>query len=557
MDMANREIAAIFMEIADLLDLDGEKFKPEAYRRVARTLEQFPEDVSTLARDKRLMEIPGVGEALAKKVEEYLETGQVHYLERLRAMHPPGLLAIMRLEGVGPKTTRRFNTELGIENVEGLRKALDEGRLDGMRGFGQKKIELLRKAISAMEGNRRLSLPAAQREAEAIIDALKASGVPFDQLSYAGSLRRRKETVGDIDIISTSSEPARVTEAFVHIPQVGEVKLHGETKATIVTTSQVQVDLRVVSPEAFGAALQYFTGSKDHNVRVRTIAQQMGLKVNEYGITRDGTLLPTPAEEDVYAAVKLQYIPPEVRENRGEIEAASEGKLPRFLSPGDTKGELHIDVAADVTGADLKPWAKALRGAGLDYGGFVIAEAGSGKADWSAVRNRLPGQLGDVRVLLGAEITLDNGGPPANPPEGADYVILRPPQKEAIEANRLRSLLDAIRGFPSTIVGHLDEMDDSQAGLFVGTLLDAAHKMPDLKERLSLEVAVNGETVVLEINLVRRAVDQGFPLVVSARPLSPGDIGRIGIASGIAARGWARADGVLNTREATFWASSA
>jgi DNA polymerase (family 10) len=557
--MANREIAAIFMEIADLLDLDGEKFKPEAYRRVARTLEQFPEDVSVLARDKRLMQIPGVGEALAKKVEEFLATGQVHYLEKLRAMHPPGLLAIMRLEGVGPKTTRRFNAELGIENVEDLRKALAEGRLDGMRGFGQKKIEMLRKAIGAIEGNRRLSLPVAHREAESIIAALRATGVPLDRLSYAGSLRRRKETVGDIDIISTSSDPAKVTEAFVHIPQVGEVKLRGETKATIVTTSQVQVDLRVVAPEAFGAALQYFTGSKDHNVRVRTIAQQMGLKVNEYGVSRDEKPLPTFTEEEVYAAVGMQYVPPEVRENNGEIEAAMERKLPSFLSPQDVKGELHIHVGPDVTGDDLKPWAKALHDAGLAYGGFVVASDGDRTLDWQDIRDRLPGKIGEVEILLGHELTLEDGDVPSKAHRNVDFEILRLTERSIAGPDSLKSFLeDRISGESRTIVGHLDATVGSADSLNRGIVqsLTQISAAGNVKDALFLEVAVSGERVVLESNLVRLAVDQGVPLVVSALPEEPKDVGRIILASGIAARGWARGEMVWNTRDAAYWKDS-
>jgi DNA polymerase (family 10) len=556
--MVNREIAAIFMEIADLLDLDGEKFKPEAYRRVARTLEQLPEDVSVLARDHRLTEIPGVGDALAKKVAEFIATGQVHYLEKLRGMHPPGLLAIMRLEGVGPKTTRRFNAELGIENVDDLRKALEDGRLDGLRGFGPKKIEMLRKAIGAMGGNRRLTLPVAQSEAEAVMDALKKAGVPFDRLSYAGSLRRRKETVGDIDIISTSSDPPRVTEAFVHIPQVGEVKLHGDTKATIITTSQVQVDLRVVSPEAFGAALQYFTGSKDHNVRVRTIAQQKGIKVNEYGVTREETLLPTFTEEDVYAAVGLQYIPPEIRENNGEIEAALEGKLPRLLAPGDVKGELHIHVNPDVTVDDLKPWAKALREAGLSYGGFVIPTDGSKRMDWQGIRDRLPRKIENVGILVGAELALESGVTVSEVPLGADFEILRLATKPTSEPDSLLALLKTrADDGPRIIIGHLDNLcgteGNSQASSVVLSLTELASTIGDAKEKLSLEVAVTRDRVALESNLVRQAVDHGLSLVVSACPETSEDLARIGLASGIAARGWARAEGVLNAHDAVFW----
>ncbi|EQD33731.1 DNA-directed DNA polymerase, family X [mine drainage metagenome] len=344
--MANEEIARIFYEIADLLDLEGVRFKPEAYRRAARTLEQLPSEVRTLKDPQAIRALPGIGEALSLKIEEYRETGKVPYLDRLREKWPPGLLEIMRLEGVGPKTTRRFHQELGIADLAGLKAALEAGQLDHLAGFKARKVELLRRALSQAGtvglpsgGGRRIPLPEAQRMADELMAAFRASGVPVDRLVYAGSLRRRREDVGDLDLLATTrGDPRSVMEAFLHLPPVREVRLSGETKTTVVLDGGLQVDLRVVAPEAFGAAWQYFTGSKDHNIRLRTLAQQKGWKINEYGLSRGEERTAAPTEEAVYAAVGFPWIPPEIRENQGEFEAALEGASPGRSSLGTSGG---------------------------------------------------------------------------------------------------------------------------------------------------------------------------------------------------------------------------
>ena len=309
---SNAEAAAIFREIADLLDVLGEKFKPEAYRRAARSIESLTEELSAVAARNELRSIPGVGDAIEEKIRELLATGRIAYHDRLTHEVPPGLLEILRLPGLGPKTARRFWVELGVEGTAELKAAIDAGRLDGMKGFGAKKIEQIRAALSpapAGSSGARRPIEAAYPLAMAILRALRA-GAPVREAEIAGSFRRGRETVGDLDVLVTSEAPEAVFDAFSKLPEVREVRLRGGTKETVVLSNGLQVDLRVVEPEAFGAALQYFTGSKDHNVRLRSLARDRGLKVNEYGVFRGDDRVAGRTEAEVYAALGLAWIPP-------------------------------------------------------------------------------------------------------------------------------------------------------------------------------------------------------------------------------------------------------
>ena len=392
--MGNEEIARIFYEIADLLDLAGDRFRPEVYRRAARTLEGLPEDLRDLAARGKLREIPGIGEALAEKIDEYLRTGKVAHLEKLRSETPPGLRDLLRLDGVGPKTARRLFRELGIQGLEDLDRALKEGRLSQLEGFRERKVQKLKESLERARrvpltpGSSRRSLPEAEDLAREIVHALRSSGAPVGELMVAGSLRRRKETIGDLDIVATSSRPREVMEAFTHLSTVGEILLNGETRSTVRLTTGFQVDLRVVPPEAFGAALVYFTGSKDHNIRLRSRGIQHGVKINEYGLTRNEVLVPAPREEDVYRAVDLPWIPPEIRENQGEVEAADAGTIPALLPEGGCQAELHIHVPTTVGAEEIREWIRAAQELHLSAVGFVVRadDLRPGGISWSALR---------------------------------------------------------------------------------------------------------------------------------------------------------------------------
>ncbi len=342
--MKNVEIVKIFEEIADFLEILNENpFRIRAYRKAAKTVEALAEPVDTLTPEE-LIKLPGIGKDLAGKINEYIETGRISLHEELKNKIPEGLLNVMKIPGVGPKTASFLYEKLNLKNIDELEKALFEGRLKGLPGFGPKTEENLRKGIMMFKkGRERIPLSKALPIAREIAHVLKEkSGVK--KIEIAGSIRRWKETVKDIDIICATDKPEMVTLAFVKIPGIKEVIAKGPTKVSVIHKSDIQVDLRVVEEKSYGSALAYFTGSKEHNIRVRDLARQKGLKINEYGVFKesDETFIAGQKEEDVYCAVGLPWIPPELREDRGEIEAALKNKLPEIIQLSDIKGDLHI-----------------------------------------------------------------------------------------------------------------------------------------------------------------------------------------------------------------------
>jgi DNA polymerase/3'-5' exonuclease PolX len=397
----NAEVAEVFRRIADLLDVLGERFKPEAYRRAARSLESLPENVAKLAERNELREVPGVGEAIEEKIRELLSTGKVGYLERLEHEVPPGVVEIMRLPGLGPKTARRFWVELGIEGPAELREAIGAGRLVGVKGFGDRKIDQIREALgtTAAGPSARTPIEAIYPVARAIVTALQ-DGDAADRVEVAGSFRRGRESVGDLDVLVTSAHPEKVFDRFSALPEVGAVRLRGGTKETVVLTNGLQVDLRVVEPAAFGAALQYFTGSKDHNVRLRSLARDQGLKVNEYGVFRDETRVAGATEEEVYAALGLAWIPPELREDRGEIDLARAGRLPKLIEASDLVGDPHVHLPPTAGTREAERLGTAARDRGLRFLGLVVAEVDV----TGSVRRLEPSLLDAVRAAAGPTV---------------------------------------------------------------------------------------------------------------------------------------------------------
>ncbi len=554
--MKNEEIARIFYEIADLLDLAGDRFRPEVYRRAARTLEGLPEDLGDLAARGKLREIPGIGEALAEKIDEYLRTGKVAHLEKLRSETPPGLRDLLRLDGVGPKTARRLFRELGIQGLEDLDRALKEGTLSQLEGFRERKVQKLKESLErarrapSAPGSSRLSLPEAEDLARETVRALRSSGAPVAELMVAGSLRRRKETIGDLDIVATSARPREVMEAFTHLPAVGEVLLHGETRSTVRLTTGFQVDLRVVPPEAFGAALVYFTGSKDHNIRLRSRGIQLGVKINEYGLTRNEVLVPAPREEAVYRAVDLPWIPPEIRENQGEVEAAEAGTLPPLLPENGSRAELHIHVPSTVGAQEIREWTRAAQEHHLTAVGFVVRadELRSGEIAWSALRATAREVSPSVHVVWGLEGTLGKGHVPFPPEnETPDYLVATLPETPPRGTRWLSRDLAAWTARRPTLLGHLGRAVWERAGLRWEDL----ERLEDVETLW--EIGVGPHEVGLESHEIRSLAQRRVRWVVSGLPRQPAESGRIRLAEGLARRGWVPMDSVANADPLPPW----
>lgn len=342
--MKNADVAQVFREIADLLEVQEDSFKPQAYRRAARSIEQLNEPLSDIAARGELEQIRGVGKAIAKKIQEILDTGDIEYLHHLRDEVNPGLVELLRIPDVGPKTVRVLHQKLGITTVSELRAALSDHKVQDLPGFGQRSEEKLRANLELMTNYlTRLFIGEVLPIAEALVSDLQQ--IPeVQQIEIAGSLRRWRETIGDVDILAGASTPFLVMQAFVDHPITDRVLVQGQTKSSVIVQQGIQVDLRVVEPTSFGAALQYFTGSKAHNIALRRLARQQKWKLSEYHLvdTRTNTVIAGETEEAIYSALELDWIPPELREDSGEIEAASKYNLPLLIRLADLRGDLHV-----------------------------------------------------------------------------------------------------------------------------------------------------------------------------------------------------------------------
>jgi len=419
--ISNKQIAAIFYEVADLLDIKSVKFKPAAYRRAAHEIETLGEDIARTSERGKLEEIPGVGSNLAGKIREILETGRLAHLEKLKQEIPRGVLELSDIGGIGPKKALILTRELGITDREELEKAARAGKVRGLPGFGEKSEKNILQSIRALKSNgRRFLLGDILPVAEAIRKRLEV--LPGIQaISLAGSIRRRKETIGDVDILAASKDPEKLITEFCLLPEIDRILGRGPTKSSIILTSGVQVDLRVVDKDQYWAALVYFTGSKAHNIALRRRALDRNWKLNEYGITSlsDGTMLKAQTEQDLYRMLDLQYIEPEMREDRGEIEAAIKGTLPRIVPYGAVKGDLHVHSAWSDGKHSIRELAEGAKVLGYEY--IAVCDhawnprIGRGLDETAIVKQqkeieRVNRELEGFMVLAGIECNIDPDG---------------------------------------------------------------------------------------------------------------------------------------------------
>lgn len=560
MTMKNQQIATIFNEIAELLELKGgNSFRIRAYRRAAQNLDGLAQDVAMLTEDE-LMDIPGIGKDLAGKVREYVETGAIAKHEELKKDIPAGVLELLRVPGLGPKKAKLFYDRLKITSAEALKAAITEGRLAGLSGIQKKTEENILRGIAALKrGSERTPLGRALPLAEEIVRRLK-NAAPVGRIEVAGSIRRRRETVRDIDILVTSARPQEVMEVFVHLPHVNRVLAHGETKSSMVTDEGIQVDLRVVDEDSFGAALQYFTGSKEHNIRLREMAVKAGLKINEYGVFKGvaGKKIGGKTEEDIYRALGLAWVPPELREDRGEIDLARENRLPDLVTLDDIKGDLHVHTKWSDGSHDLGTIIDAARKQGYSYIAITDHTKGLGVAhgldakrlaeqgrEIDAANRRLSG----FRVLKGTEIDIRADGRldlPERALSSLDIVVasihsgFNQPREQMT-----KRLLAAIRNPRVSIIAHptgrlLGEREPYAVDM-AAVLREAA--------RCGVAMEVNAYPLRLDLNdiHVRMAKDLGVPLVISTDTHVMTQLDQMAYGVAVARRGWAERGDVLNT----------
>jgi|UniRef100_A0A7V6DQ08 DNA polymerase (family 10) len=420
--MKNKEIARIFAELSEYLEMEGVQFKPYAYQKAALTLETLKDDVADLYAKgglKALKSIPGVGESIAHKIEEYLKTGKIAYYEEFKRKLPINLDEIVGVEGVGPKKAKVLYETLGITNLEELEEAARANKIAPLFRFGEKTEKNILQAIEFLKGSKgRFLLGEILPIAMDVLEKLR-DFPEVERADVAGSVRRMRETIGDVDILAISGNPADVMDFFVSLPGVVKVWGKGATKSSVHMKEGFDMDLRVIAPESYGAALQYFTGSKDHNIALRKIAMDKGYKLSEYGLFQGDELIAAKTEEEVYAKLDMPYIPPEIRENRGEIEAALKGRLPDLIGYHDLKGDLHVHCNWDGGANSLEEIVQAALDLGYEYVGisdhtkYLKIERGLDE-DQLIARNKEIDQLNEklsqegksFRVLKGCEANI-------------------------------------------------------------------------------------------------------------------------------------------------------
>jgi len=559
----NREVARIFNELADILEVKGENpFRVRAYRRAAQNIEAYPKNVAE-ASPKDLQEIPGIGADLAGKIREIAETGALQDYERLKKEVPAGFTALLAVPGLGPRTAKRLMDELGVGNLEDLERAAMEHRVAGLKGMGEKTEENILKGIGMLrKGRERKPIGRVRPLADAILRELRQKA-PVKELAVAGSIRRWKDTIKDIDLLSTSDDPQKVMNVFVRLPQVKEVLMKGPTKSSVILEEMdIQVDLRVVEEKSLGAALAYFTGSKAHNIRLREMAAKAGLKLNEYGVFRekDDRRLGGRTEEEVYRILGLPFIPPELREDAGEIEAALKGELPRLVELGDIRGDLHVHTSRTDGSHTVEELARAAKARGYKY--LAVTDHSKGLAVARGLNeNQLEEQMGEIdalnrklrgfRVLKGVEVDIKSDNTldlPDSLLRKLDVVVASIHSGFGQPRDKLtRRLLSAIENPLVSIIAH-------PTGRLIGE-----REAYDVDIELVLREAAKNGTAV-EINAypdrldlkdvhVKTAREAGTPIAISTDTHKEAHFDYMGYGVGVARRGWLEKKDVINTRD--------
>ncbi|MGZ5201456.1 MAG: DNA polymerase/3'-5' exonuclease PolX [Telluria sp.] len=563
MHISNAEIGLVFNEIADLLEIeDSNPFRIRAYRNAARTMETLVPSVEQLVEEGRdLSELPGIGADLAGKITEIVHgAGTCALREQLRGELPPQIEQLLRIPGLGPKRVKLLYTERGIHTPEQLLRAAREGQLRSIRGLGEKAEQKILEAVQAqLSKAKRYSIADAARLVEPLVQYLKQNAA-VERLEVAGSFRRGKETVGDVDIVTCSTRKEEVTQYFVDYGAVQRVLSHGPTRASVELGQGLQVDLRVVEPESFGAALHYFTGSKAHNIEIRTLALKRGLKINEYGVFEGEQRIAGDTEQSVFASVGLPFIAPELRENRGEIEAARDGKLPKLVTRRDLKGELHSHTKASDGRNTLREMVQAAQRLGLSYLGITDhARHGGWSVDADALArqaeeiDRINDELEGFTVLKGVEVDILDDGALDLPDDALrrlDYVIASVHGGFRLTREQQTSrLLRAIEHPCVNLIGH-----PTARLLFGRDPIDVdIERVIRHAGECDCALELDAQPMRLDLNELhcRMAKDSGTLVAINADAHSVLDFEDIRYGVGQARRGWLEPHDVLNTRSLT------
>jgi DNA polymerase (family 10) len=562
MPVQNSDISNIFNEVADLLEIEGgNPFRVRAYRNAARTVSSLPRSLGAMIdSEENLTELPGIGKDLAGKIEEIVKTGSLAQLEELKGKTPAELSELMQLEGLGPKKVKALYDNLDVMTLKDLGEAARQGKVRELEGFGEKSEKKILEEVEAFQGSeKRFKLNEAEQRARSLVEHLKKSK-GIKQVTIAGSYRRRKETVGDLDILVTSKENSNVMDHFVNYEDVKKVISKGETRATIVLRSGLHVDLRVLPQVSYGAALHYFTGAKAHNIAVRKLGVKKNLKINEYGVFKADKRIGGKTEKEVYGHVDLPYIEPELRENRGEIEAAQKGKLPHLLRLEDLRGDLHAHTKATDGHATLEEIAKAAREHGYEYLAVTdhskkVTMAHGLDARRLAAQieeiDQLNSNLNGIVILKGIEVDILKDGSldlPDDILKELDVVVCSIHYNRKLSREKMTTRVFRAMDNPYfNIFAH-------PTGRLIGKRepydIDLKKIMEGAKERgCFLEINSHPDRLDLSDSNAKMAKEMGLKVAVSTDAHSIADLNFIHYGIGQARRGWLEPDDVINTRK--------
>ncbi|MFW5691102.1 MAG: DNA polymerase/3'-5' exonuclease PolX [Chloroflexota bacterium] len=570
--LTNREIADIFQTISDMLELKGEVVhRYLSYRRAAETVRELPRDLRAVAAEGRLTDLPNIGKTLAEKITEMLETGKLEFYEGLRAEIPDGVVAMMHVNGVGPKKARLFWDELGITSVDALKAAAEEGKLAALKGMGKKSEQKVLDGIGSLSRQTgRTPLGKALPTAQTIRDRLaELPGVL--KVEIAGSIRRARPTIGDVDILAAVDDMAHspaIMTVFVSMENVARVLGHGETKSSVELLDGLQVDLRVLPQERWGTAMQYFTGSQAHNVKIRQIALDNGYSLNEHALSpvdSSGEIIPDAekilcaTEAEVYERLGLSWVPPELREDNGEIDAARQTALPDLITLADIRADLHMHTTYSDGQLDVRGMAEAALARGREHICITDHSRSLGIANGLSIERlmalgeeiqRVNAEMdGRITILWGTEMDIKADGSLDYPDEilaQLDFVIaslhtnLRQPREQVTER-----LLNAIRNPHVDLIGHpraqmIPDRDPVDADMDAVLEAAAAHGV-------ALEINANPRRLDLEAAYARRAVEMGIPLSINTDAHTEDQMDLLHYGVRTARRGWVRAENVINT----------
>ena len=559
--MRNEEIARIFEDVADMLEIGGENFfRVRAYRNAARAVRDFPAPVAELARE-RFSEIPGFGADLSAKLTTILDTGDLPIRIELMRTFPTGLLELKNLPALGPKRIKLLADRLRVRNRDDLKRAIEAGQLRTIRGFGPKMEERLLEALSREPdaiSSKRITYADATITADRLLAHMRGcSGV--EQLEVAGSFRRRRETIGDLDIVAASANAAAVIERFLAFPEIIKTLGAGETRTSVVLNSGSQVDLRVVARSSWGAALVYLTGSQAHCIHIRRVAQNLGLLLNEYGLYRGADQVAGREEHEVYAALGLSWIPPELREDRGEVDAARDRSLPKLIELGDLRGDLHSHSTWTDGRASIEEMAKSAHEAGLEY--FALTDHSQRLAmvhgldplrlreQWVEIQ-RVAARARGITILRGIEVDILEDGALDLPDDllgELDWVVASVHSKLDMESAAMTGrIIRAVRNRNVDVIGHPSGRvlgHREPVGFNLGEILRAAGE-----EGCALELNSQTERLDLTDIACLAAKHAGVKVVISSDSHSTRGFNLLRYGVGQARRGWLEAADVLNTR---------